>query len=320
MTTVLVTGANGFIGRRVVAAVQAARYCVTAVLRNAQPTGACRTVRHDLRLPLRGLGARDWVLHLAGGYAGDGDAELAQTDSRVAENLIDWGLREGVRNWVIASAAEVYGDIEDTATEDAPTHPIIPYGRIKLDVEKRFVERLGVLPDCRLVILRIGEVYGSDGRLMGELKSRLRRGFCPWPGSGHVRLSFVHVDDVAKAFLCATSRARPGVSIYNVTDDAPTTWHDFTCAVAERLGTRAPVFLPPHLVSCYAACSTLACRITRRKPILTQYALRLLTTRKVLSNARLKRDLGFQPRYPCYLDGMEEAIRGVSHHAENSPA
>jgi nucleoside-diphosphate-sugar epimerase len=36
---------------------------------------------------------------------------------------------------------------------------------------------------------------------------------------------------------------------------------------------------------------------------------------KTLSNARLKRELGFQPRYPGYSKGLEEALRGLSHHA-----
>jgi nucleoside-diphosphate-sugar epimerase len=62
-------------------------------------------------------------------------------------------------------------------------------------------------------------------------------------------------------------------------------------------------------------CSTLASRIAHQEPILTRHALRLLLTPKTLSNARLKRELGFQPRYPSYLEGIEEALRGLSHHA-----
>jgi nucleoside-diphosphate-sugar epimerase len=68
------------------------------------------------------------------------------------------------------------------------------------------------------------------------------------------------------------------------------------------------------LVHLYAACGTLACRATGREPILTRQAVRLITTPKALSNSRLKRELGFQPRYLSYTEGLEEAIRGVPHH------
>jgi dihydroflavonol-4-reductase len=128
-------------------------------------------------------------------------------------------------------------------------------------------------------------------------------------------MSFVHVYDVAQAFLWAVQSAPAGVSIYNVGDDMPVTWQDFLRRVAELCRARPPVFLPKQLVHFYAACSTLARRATGREPILTRQAIRLITTPKTLSNARLKRELGFQPRYPGYSKGLEEALRGLSHHA-----
>ena len=315
MTSILVTGGGGFIGQRVVAAAGRDGYGVTAMVRKGRPSNAPNVVQHDLRLQLGDLPAVDWVFHLAGAYAGASDEELQGADSRMADNIVTWGLKVGVKNWVFASAAEVYGDVEGIATEEAPTRPVIPYGRIKLGVERRLVERLKDVPDCRLVILRIGEVYGSEGRLVAELTARLKRGFCPWPGTGRVQVSFVHVEDVAQAFVCTIQRAPVGVSVYNVTDDMPASWYDFTCRAARRLEAKSPLFLPISLVYSYAMCSTLASRIAHQKPILTRHALRLLLTPKTLSNARLKRELGFQPRYPSYLEGVEEALRGLSHHA-----
>src|SRR5215472_1352442 len=148
---------------------------------------------------------------------------------------------------------------------------------MKLIVEELLIEKTRDLPNRRVVVLRIGEVYGSEGRLITELIARFKRGFCPWPGRGNVPLSFVHVDDVAQAFLCAAQNAPPGVSIYNVADDAPVTWQDFLRRVALICGTGAPVFLPKVLVHLYARCSTLARRATRREPILTRHAIRLIT-------------------------------------------
>jgi nucleoside-diphosphate-sugar epimerase len=263
---------------------------------------------------LGNLAPADWIFHLAGGYAGAGKDELERQDLRMAHNIIDWGLEAGVKNWIFASAAEVYGEIRGTATEETPTQPLIPYGAVKLRVERLLIERFKDLSTTRVVILRIAEVYGSDGRLITELVTRLKRGFCPWPGSGRVPVSFVHVDDVAQAFLCAAQRAPTGTSVYNVADDMPVTWHDFLARVAQLCGARPPIFLSMPLVKAYAACSSLARRATGRPPILTRHALRLLSTPKALSNARLKSVLGFHLLYPSYSEGLEEVFRDLPHH------
>ena len=314
MTSVLVTGAGGFIGRRVVCAANSAGYGVTAIVRKPYLGAVHSVVQHDLRLPLSKLPPVDWIFHLAGAYAGAGDQELRRADLEMAHNVIHWGLAAGIKNWIFASAAEVYGDVCGIATEETPTQPVIPYGRIKLMVERLLLEKTKDISDCRVVILRIGEVYGYEGRLINELAGRLKRGFCPWPGKGDVPLSFVHVEDVAQAFLCVMQSAPVGVSVYNVADDMPSTWLDFLVRVARFLEARPPVFLPETLVHVYAACGTLACRATGREPILTRNALRLITTHKALSNSRLKREVAFQPRYPSYSEGLEEALRGLSHH------
>jgi dihydroflavonol-4-reductase len=314
MTSVLITGGGGFIGRRVVFAANNAGYGVTPMVRKLQLGDVRSAIQHDLTLPLENLPPADWIFHLAGAYAGAGEEELRRADLEMARNVVHSGLEAGIKNWIFASAAEVYGNVQGIAAEEAPTQPVIPYGHSKLLVERLLTEKIKDISDYRLVILRIGEVYGSGGRLLNELVTRLKRGFCPWPGSGHVPLSLVHVDDVAQAFFCAVQSAPAGVSVYNVADDTPVTWQAFLRRVAHQCGAEPPVFLPMPLVHLYAMCSSLARRATRRQPILTRQALRLITTPKALSNARLKHELGFHLRYPSYFEGLEEALRGVPDH------
>ena len=316
MTSVLITGAGGLIGARVADAARKAGYSVTRILRKTPP--APDVLERDLRLPLENVPPCDWVFHLAGGYAGANRRALKQTDLRIARNLVRWGVKNGVKNWVFASAAEVYGSLDGLGTEDSPTKPVIPYGDIKLAVEGLFARMGG--DACRLVILRIGEVYGSESRLVHELAERLQRGLCPWPGSGRVPVSFVHVDDVAQAFLLAAERAPGGISIYNVADDEPATWRSFVRSFAETLGTRPPMFLPRPLVAGYALGHQLVSRIAGREPVLTSHALRLLTTPKALSNRKIARELGFAPRFPNYRSGLEATLHGLSHDAKNGAA
>ena len=298
---VLVTGAGGFIGRSVMRKAQARGWQVTGVAR--RPCAEASRIA-DLRQPIDAWPAPDAVVHLAGGYAGSGERELAGADLAMARNLLAWGQRQGVRRWVLASAAEVYGVVRGQADESWPCRPVIPYGRVKLEVERMFQSAgFGEVAICRL-----GEVYGPGGRIMREIAGRLRSGFCPWPGDGEVPVSFLHVDDAAEALLLACERAAPGCRIYNAGDAEPATWRQFLDAIAALLGTRGARHLPQPAARCYAACASWVDRLRGRGEAVTPHVLRLLTTPKVLSSARLREQLGFAPRYPAFHSGLEEAL------------
>jgi len=311
VTSILVTGAGGMIGARVAAAAERAGYDVTRLVRSPAP-GA---IAHDLTRPLHRPPPHDWVFHLAGNYAGASRRALKRADLAMAKNLTRWG---GARNWVFASAAEVYGDVDGIAGEGAPTRPAIPYGEIKLAAEALFARM--TRGDGKVVILRIGEVYDRHARLVRELSSRLKRGFCPWPGSGRVPVSFVHAEDVAEAFVRAVERAPAGVSIYNVADAEPATWREFLLAFAERLGTPPPVFLPRPLVRVYALGHSLTHALAGREPALTRHAVRLLTTPKPLSIDKIGRELGYAPRWSGIRSGLKDVLNGVPHHAQDGAA
>ena len=320
MKSVLITGAGGLIGSRVTEAARKADYAVTRILHKATLPEAADVLQRDLRLPLEKVPPVDSIFHLAGGYAGADRGTLEHTDLIIGRNLIRWGVDHRVKNWIFASAAEVYGRVNGLATEQTPTKPVIPYGHIKLAIERLLVQAAKSQLDCRIVILRIGEVYGSGSRLLRELAARLARGFCPCPGAGHVAVSFVHVEDVAQAFLRAAERAPMGLSIYNVADDEPTTWRSFVRFFAELLGTRAPVFFPYPVAYAYMLGHQLRSRIANKEPSLTAHALRLLTTPKALSNQAIKQGLGFTSCFPSFRCGLEATLDGLSHDTQNGAA
>jgi len=255
---------------------------------------------------------KDWptpgaVIHLAGGYVGASARELAAADLAMARNLIAWGQPVGVRRWILASAAEVYGAIAGAADESWPCRPAIPYGAAKLEMERMF-QAAGF---SEIAICRLGEVYGRDGRILQEIPERLRRGFCPWPGDGQVRISFLHVDDAAEALVRACERAEAGCEIYNVGDREPATWREFLDRIAAALGTGRARFLPYWLARGYAAFEEGKDLLTRRTGAVTPRILRLLTTPKVLSSERIRERLGFTPRYAGLESGLREALGGL---------
>jgi nucleoside-diphosphate-sugar epimerase len=316
VSRVLVTGASGLIGARVGEALRNAGHDVTGLARR----GIDGMIARDLTRPLCDVPPHDAVIHLAGAYAGASRRLLKRADLRMARNILAWGKANGVASWVFASAAEVYGDVGGAGSEASPLRPQIPYGEVKLTIERLFLRAAAENPGWRVVILRIGEVYGRDAKLVRELSMRLTRGLCPWPGSGRVPVSFVHVDDVAQAVVRCLDRAPAGVSIYNVADCKPTTWRGFLACFAERLGVPPPLYPPRPMVSAYAVAHSLSQRLAGREPVLTRYALRLLTTPKALSIDRIRRELGFTPRYPDIHTGLKDVLDGLPHHPKDAAA
>lgn len=307
MNSVLVTGAGGFIGQRVLKVADEDEYDVIPIARKPM---SGRSIVLDLRDPLEALPNVNWVFHLAGGYAGADSQTLRGSDLEIAKRLTDWGRRKGIKNWVFASAAEVYGRCEEPATEDSTARPVIAYGRVKLQIERMLTQLADELPGSRVVILRIGEVYGREGTLIDELTRRFHAGFCPWFGSGDVPVSFVHVDDVARSFWAAARVAPAGASIWNVADDAPSRWREFLDYLADLLGKRRAIGLPLPVARLYAAASSAADRVRGHPPTVTQDVVTLLTTAKPLSNRKARDAFGIDLRYPDYQSGLRQVVGG----------
>lgn len=306
MTSVLVTGAGGFIGRRVVAL--AAREGLDVIALGRHPLPGLSLVR-DLTRHITDLPPTDIVLHLAGEYAGANLETLERADLRMAENLLQWGTAKGVSRWVFASAAEVYGPCPIPVTEDSPTVPVLPYGSIKLQIERRLAHLSASVPDSRVVVLRIGEVYGRDGTLVTELTARFRGGFCPWFGNGKVPVSFVHVDDVARALVTAALHGARGFSVFNVADRYPVMWRQFLDHFAVILGTRGPMGLPLPISLAYAAGSTALDHLRGRRPMVTRHIVKLLTTPKTMSADRIREALDFEPIHADIWSGLRETLK-----------
>lgn len=300
---VLVTGSGGFIGRSVVEKARSRGWKVTAVARRQSEEV---DIVADLRYPISNWETPDAVIHLAGGYAGCGMRELVGTDIVIARNLLEWGKRVGVRKWIFASAAEVYGDIMDEADERYLCRPVIPYGKIKLQIEEML--RTAVLPE--VMICRIGEVYGPKGRILKELTGKLRSGFCPWPGNGNVKISFIHAEDAAEALVLACEHAKPGFNVYNAGDDEPATWGQFLDEIAALLAVRRVYYLPKPLAYGYALASAWIDSLRGKPANVTPHLLRLLMTPKVMSTRHLREELGFVPRYTNIHIGLKDALGG----------
>ncbi len=213
---VLVTGASGFIGRRVVSRLSDRPDLeVVAASRRPHPAapGSVRFEPVDLLAPAaaRELIARvrpTHLLHLAWNatpgkfwHAAD-NLDWAAASLSLCSAFIEAGGRRAV---MAGTGAEYDWTGEGRLSEDSPIGPATLYGAAK-DAVRRAVCAAGVQFGVPVAWGRVFWLYGPDeaaGRLVADVARALAEGRPAEVGEGWQRRDFIHVDDVAGAFVAA---------------------------------------------------------------------------------------------------------------------
>ena len=143
------------------------------------------------------------------------------------------------------------------------------------------------------VVLHYGALYGPGTSLDGEGSEQvqmIRKRRFPVVGDGGGVWSFVHVEDAAGATVAAVERGRPG--IYNIVDDEPAPVAQWLPALAAALRAK-----PPR-------------RVTRwlGRLLAGEVATVMMTEVRGASNAKAKRELGWQPRHASWRDGFSGGL------------
>ena len=301
---VFVTGATGVVGRRAVPLLVAAGHEVTAVGRNPEKRrqlerAGALSVALDLFL-------RDDVQSAVAGH--DAVVNLATHIPPGMQTLVPWLWREndrvrkvgsailseaaragGVGRFIQESFAPIYPDFGDRwIDESTPLEPV-RFNRSVLDAE-RSAEQFRVGGGAGIV-LRFGAFYGPDADHVLDLIKMIRRGWAAMPGPSQSFVSSVSHDDAASAVVGALE-APSGT--YNVVDDEPLTHRDYVDALAAALGVPAPQLPPAWAARLFGPVGQLLARSLR------------------ISNGKLKRETGWQPKYPSVREGWRAVVAELS--------
>jgi len=136
-------------------------------------------------------------------------------------------------------------------------------------------------------VLRYGGFYGDASNAMVPV---IRKRQFPLAGGGTGYTSFVHLDDAASATVLALEKGTRGV--FNIVDDEPAPASEWLPYLAECVGAKPPMRLPLWVARLAGG----------------EVAVSMLTRTRGSSNARAKRELGWELRWPSWRQGFKDGL------------
>jgi nucleoside-diphosphate-sugar epimerase len=204
------------------------------------------------------------------------DHLLAAADAVGVTNFVaqGYGAWNGVRrgDWV--------------KTEEDPVDPMTGTPAQPGMAALRHVEE--VVVKAGGAVLRYGWFYGPGA--MDDLVEPVRQRQFPVVGDGKGVCSWVHLDDAAAATVLAVEQQAKGV--FNIVDDEPVTANEWLPYLAEVAGAKRPMRVPTWVA----------------RPLAGSVAVTMMTQGRGFSNAKAKRELGWELRYPSWRGGFEAEL------------
>jgi nucleoside-diphosphate-sugar epimerase len=303
---VFVAGATGVMGRALLPALQTAGHEPIAMTRSEEKAGVLRTRgietfvcdAYDAQGLTRAVADAqpEQIVHLLTDLPEDinmrrFERETASTGRLRREgtrNLIAAAQAAGVQRIVAESIAFIYesvgGGVKD---EDAPlATATLPFAAEPVaDLERQVLGAGGI-------VLRYGWLYGvgTAFRRDGSWAANLRRRRLPIVGAGSGVFSFLHVEDAASATIAALGCDGPAT--YNVVDDDPAPLYDWVPVYARAVGAPKPWHAPTWLGRLAAG----------------RLAVEMMSELRGASNARIKRELSWQPKHQSWREGFRTAL------------
>ena len=229
------------------------------------------------------------------------DRTFAQTNRLRTEGtdaLLAAAREAGVRRFVAQSFAS-YRYARDggpVKTEDDPLEPAPLPSMREGFAAMRYLDE--AVTEAGGIALRYGLFYGAanDGLVEPVRKRQL-----PIVGDGGGISSFIHLDDAAAATVLALDH--DGAGIYNIVDDEPAPVRKWLPVLADALGAKPPRHFPRWLARLFAG----------------DAAVMMGTSARGASNAKAKRELGWELRYPSWREGFAATYAATTPSGGDQP-
>lgn len=193
----------------------------------------------------------------------------------------------GVTNFVAQSAAIFNGTLEGgpVKTEEDPLEAVSPAAMTGTEAIKHLEDMVGKAGGA---VVRYGSLYGPGAT--DDQVDMVRKRMFPLVGGGTGCFSWIHLDDAASATVLAVEQHAKGV--FNIVDDEPAPVSEWLPYLARCASAKPPRQVPGWVARLLAG----------------KMAVDMMTKGHGFSNAKAKRELGWQLRYPSWRQGFKQEL------------
>lgn len=327
---VLVTGATGSLGPRVVEALHQSRYSVRVLAldppeQSVLPPGIDLRIGdinnlNDIRSAVKDV---QLVVHMAAmlhimNPTRDQIPAYKFVNVDGTMNVVAAALGAGVKRLVLFSTIAVYGDSAGSVlNEDTSPKPVTLYAQSKRQAEQIVLG--ACLPDGRPfgTVMRLAAAYGSriKGNYRRLLQALAKKKFIPI-GPGTNRRTLIYDKDAANAVLAVLTNPNAAGKVFNVTDGEIYPLSDIIKTICESLGRKPPrIRLPVAPLRSSVSILDNGARLLGLRFPGFRDALDKYTEDMAIDGHRIQEEIGFKPKYDL-LSGWKETIEEMRARGE----
>ena len=306
---VLVTGATGVFGHRIVAELTDSGHTVFGLTRDKDGTGVVESnggtlVQGDLldRDSIESAVAGrdiDGVVHAATRLPPETKTTAAywERNDRVrldgAKHLLD-AVGDDIEQFVFPSVVWVARQPDGSSFDETATRHPDRTTQSAADVED-LLDAESARQNFDVTVLRTGFFYGPDGRHTRTFAENLLSGDLPIVGGGLLgrtdsELSLIHADDAARAVAVSVDDGITG--LFHVVDEEPVTVAEYFETFADLLDAPDPNRIPWWLARLFAG----------------RDMTRFLTSPMSTTSEKFRQATGWEPEYPTYREGLRQVV------------
>ena len=288
--SVLVTGATGFIGSRLVDELIKKEYDVTSLIRKGKEVNSKSNIIYgdltDKKIDFKDL-KFDCVFHLASHTPLEKNKKILEKVNLEGTKKLFQEIKLITKSIIYISGLGVYGETGETVIDESQNYnPNTNFVKIRLNAEK-YLKDNAMEHKIDFAVVHFGDVYGPDGWFYEMLVKRLKKNTFRMPKGGNYYKGFVHVDDAVGSMIAILEKQAFGES-FIIADSMPVSFKEFSNFTADQINSKHPGSVPVFLA----------------KAVLGSDLIKLLTTSMKVSNKKILEIYDF--KYPNYKDGIKQ--------------
>lgn len=308
---ILVTGATGFLGKRLVELLGQKGHPVRALARKLSNIEKLRKLNTEiffgdvadmesLKPAFEGM---DYVIHAAADTAGrEKEGQLSTITG--TKNIIDLCERFKIKKLIYISSCSVYGVAdyktgqkvtEESALERFPMKRGF-YSYAKLEAES-IIRQAMEKNEVPIVCLRPGTIFGPGGEVFTPMMGfHLGQKLFAIIGPGKFVLPFVYIDNLLEVILASMESDAANGKLYNVVDQDRLTKRGYTDLLLKRLYPKAHyLYVPYKLLYLTVFVQELLLKMLGRNPFLTRYRLTSSQKNIIYDASKIRNELNWEP-------------------------